>query len=71
MPLCHHYQWCHHIQLLEIDIGDIKPLQKYGEVDLVAYTFSTVEGIESSMEPSTEAFCGVDSVLGLISAFVW
>ena len=31
----------------------IKPPQKYGEVDLVAYALSVVDNIESSEEPST------------------
>ena len=31
----------------------IKPPQKYGEADLVAYALSVVDNIESSEEPST------------------
>ena len=31
----------------------IKPPQKYGEVDLVAYALSVTDNIESSEEPST------------------
>ena len=32
---------------------DIRPPQRYGETDLVAYTLNVVEGIDSSEEPST------------------
>ena len=32
---------------------DIRPLQRYGEADLVAYALNVVEDIDASAEPST------------------
>lgn len=42
----------------------IRPPHKYEKGNLFSYTLIVVEGIESSKEPSTTTFCGVDSILG-------
>lgn len=43
---------------------DIRPLQRFGKANLVAYVLNVIEDIESNKESSIETLCFGDSVIG-------